>query len=239
MSYAATKKKKLAQPWPWFALAFAVVAFGFWPSFLSVLPSHPTPILVHGISATVWMALPILQAWLIARRSRKLHRSIGYASIALALVVAVSGLIVIQIMILRTIDNFQLRLIKFAYIDLTGIALFVIFLGLAIWYARRRDIGMHMRLMACTAIIPMEAANERATMLIAPSLVPDFATALYASLISMEVIVAALIVAEWRLDRVRWPFPLMLAYYLIMHVTATPVAQNPGFEAFCLWYARL
>jgi uncharacterized membrane protein len=185
------------------------------------------------------MALPILQAWLIARRSRKLHRSIGYASIALALVVAVSGLIVIQIMILRTVDNFQLRLIKFAYIDLTGIALFVIFLGLAIWYARRREIGMHMRLMACTAIIPIEAANERATMLIAPSLVPDFATALYASLISMEVIVAALIVAEWRLDRVRWPFPLMLAYYLIMHVTATPVAQNPGFQAFCLWYARL
>lgn len=239
MASAATKKRTFAQPWLWFALAFAVVAFGFWPSFLSVLPSHPTPILVHGISATVWMALPILQAWLIAKRSRKLHRSIGYASIALALVVAVSGLIVIQIMILRTVDDFQLRLIKFAYVDLTGIALFVIFLGLAIRSARRRDIGMHMRLMACTAIIPIEAANERAAMLLAPSLVPDFATALYASLISMELIVTALILAEWRFDRVRWAFPFMLIYYLIMHLTATPVAQNPGFQAFCLWYARL
>ena len=228
-----------SQPWPWFALALALAAFGFWPSFLSVLPTQPAHILVHGISATLWMTLPVVQGLLIARRKRRLHRRIGYASLALASVVVISGLRVVQTMVLKSGTELNLVSIKFALLDLTGIALFVVFLAMAIRAARTHDAGLHLRFMACTAIIPLEAANERTAILLMPGIVPDFGVALYAALFSMEAICLLLIFAERRLDRVRWPFTFMLAYYLLMHAIATPVAMMPGFQAFCLWYARL
>ncbi len=46
-------------------------------------------------------------------------------------------------------------------IDLTALVLFCVFLWLAIKAARRRDIPLHLRLMAYTAILPLEAALER------------------------------------------------------------------------------
>jgi uncharacterized membrane protein len=228
-----------SQPWPWFAMAMALAAFGFWPSFLSVLPTVPSHILVHGISATLWMTLPVIQGLLIARRKRPLHRRLGYASLALAAVVVISGLRVVQTMVLGEEDAVSLTSIKFVLLDLSGIALFVVFLGMAVRAARARNIGLHLRLMACTAIIPLEAANERTAILLLPDIVPDFEVALYASLLSMEAICLVLILVEWRLDRIRWPFPFMLAYYLLMHAIATPVALMPQFQAFCMWYARL
>ncbi|WP_219892638.1 hypothetical protein [Aquisediminimonas profunda] len=227
------------QPWLWFAIALALVAFGFWPSFLSALPNVPSHIFVHGTSATLWMALPIAQGLLIVKRRRSLHRRLGYASLALAAAVVVTGLHVVQTMILKNGDTVRFVSFKFALLDLTGIFLFVTFLAMAVQSARRHEIGMHLRLMACTALIPLEAANERTAIQLFPGIVPDFDAALYASLLSMEAICAALIVAEWWLDRVRWPFAFMLFYYLVMHIIATPVALDPQFQAFCQWYAHL
>jgi len=229
----------MRQPWPWFAAALAATGFGFWPSFFSNLGSARTVIIVHGISATLWMALTALQGWMIATRRRPLHRRVGYASLALAAVVVLSGFRVVQTMVLSNANGGDLVGFKFVLLDLTGMVLFIAFLVLAIQGARRRDIGLHLRLMACTAIIPLEAANERTAILLFPELVPDFSVGLYAALISMEILCVALIIAERRFDRIRWPFPFMLGYYLVMHAIATPVAVSPQFQAFSWWYARL
>ena len=234
---AAQRLQAVRQPWLWFAAALALAAFGFWPSFLSQPGVAPSHILIHGLSATLWMGLPVVQAVLIRRRQRVLHRQLGYASLVLAAVVAISGLHVVQTMVLTEAPGVTLTTFKFVLLDLTGIALFVLFVGLAVRAARRRDIPLHLRLMACSAIIPLEAANERTAILI--GLVPDFSVALYAALFSVELICGALILAEWRFGRVRWPVPLLLGYYLVMHVIATPVALSPGFQAFSLWYARI
>jgi hypothetical protein len=227
------------QLWPWFALALAATAFGFWPSFYSTIHTVPPHILVHGITATLWMSLPVVQGLLIVRGKRRLHRLIGYASLALAAVVVLSGLRVVQTMLLNDGEPTSLVGFKFVLLDLTGLTLFAIFLVLAIRAATRYDIGLHLRLMACTAIIPLEAANERTAILLFPALVPGFAEGLYASLLSMEAICLALIFAEWRLDRIRWPFAFMLGYYLLMHLIATPIALSPDFQAFSQWYAHL
>lgn len=168
-----------------------------------------------------------------------LHRRLGYASLALAAVVVVSGLHVVQTMVAKGGDAVAPVTYKFVLLDLTGIALFVMFLALAVRSARRHDIGLHLRLMACTAIIPLEAANERTAILLFPEIVPGFDAALYASLLSMEAICLALILVERRLDRVRGPFAFMLVYYLAMHIIAAPVAATSQFQAFSQWYAHL
>jgi hypothetical protein len=49
----------------------------------------------------------------------------------------------------------------------------------------------------------------------------------------------AIIAAEWRSGRVRWPLPVLLSYYVLMHVLATPIAKQPAFQQFCVWYGNL
>ncbi len=122
-----------------------------------------THIIIHGLSAIAWMLLTIIQARLIKSGWRKYHRTVGYFSLILAAVVVVSGLQVLQTMILKEggmVDGVPSTAIKFFYIDMTALTLFCVFLWLAIKAARRRDIALHLRLMACTAIIPLEAAGN-------------------------------------------------------------------------------
>lgn len=229
----------LSQWWLYFALAFVLTFAGFWPSFFAALTSSQVPHLVHGFSATAWMLLPIGQAWLIKTRRRKVHRWTGYASLALAVLVVVSGLYILQIFTLRNVEDFQVRRFKFVYLDLTGLFLFCVFLGLAIWAARKRDYALHLRLIACTAFIPLEAAIERLLINSVPFLVPNFDAALYAALIFLELTLIALIIGELIWKRLRWPFPLLLGYYLVMHATVTPVANNEAFQSFAWAFARI
>jgi hypothetical protein len=82
-------------------------------------------------------------------------------------------------MALKESADFRILREKLVYLDLTGLVLFCLALGAAIWSARNRDIGLHVRLLACTALIPLEAALERLLMSLFPLLVPDFATGLH------------------------------------------------------------
>ena len=152
------------QWWIWFTAIFAITFLSFWPSFFSAIVNIETHIVIHGISAIAWMLLTITQALLIKSGWRRHHRTVGYISISLAAVLVLSGLQVIQTMLFGdggTADGIALLSVKFFYIDFTALVLFCVFLGLAIKAARRRDIPLHLRLIACTAIIPLEAALER------------------------------------------------------------------------------
>lgn len=147
----------LQQWWVWFAAIFILTFISFWPSFFSAIVNIETHIIIHGISAISWMLLAVIQAWLIKSRWRKHHRTLGYASLVIAFILVLSGLRVLQTMLLKdySVDGSNpLLAIKFLYADITALFLFCTFLWLAIGAARRRDFSLHMRLMACTAIIP-------------------------------------------------------------------------------------
>jgi uncharacterized membrane protein len=226
-------------PWPIFAIALALTIGGFWPSFFSKLSDAPLPHHVHGWSATAWIILPLLQYGLIRRGQRRLHRLVGYASLVLAGIVAVSGVYVVRMMAFTNLTSFRLASVKFVWLDLTGIALFCVYVAFAVSAARRRDVRLHVSTLVASAFIPLEAALERVFVYGLPSLVPDFDAALYASLISLEVACGALVLLEWRSGRVRWPIPTLLGYYLLMHVTLTPLATSEGFQQFSNWFAML
>lgn len=220
----------------YFALAFLLAAAGFWPSFFSNLPNSDWPHIFHGSAATLWMLLPIVQAWLIKSRKRRLHRLVGYAAMPLAAVVVLTATNIIRIMLRRNATgDFSLMRVEFAFLDVTGLTLFVIFLGLGIRAARRRDIPLHLRLMACTALIPLEAALERLFANLAPALVPDSKAALAAALWAMIAILAVLIAGEITQRRMRWPFPTLLAYYLLMTAVVAPVASTASVQRFATW----
>jgi len=230
------------QWWIWFAAIFVITFLSFWPSFFSAIVNVDTTIVIHGISAIAWMLLAIIQASLIKSRWRRHHRTVGYISLTLAAILVLSGLQVIQTMILRdggAADGIPLLGIKFFYIDFTALVLFCVFLGLAIKAARRRDISLHLRLIACTAIIPLEAALERTYIYGTPKLVPNFEVALFASNLTLIVVTAVLVAGEWWYGRSRWPFAVLLAYFLIMILTTDVIAQTEWFNFLAFRFANI
>lgn len=236
MQMAQSFPHVVRHPWPIFAAALALTVVGFWPSFFASLPDKPLPHHIHGWSATAWMILPLLQYVLIRRGGRNVHRLVGYASVVLAATVALSGVYVVRMMAYGNIAKFRLASVKFVWLDLTGIALFCVFVAFAITAVRRRDIRLHVTTLIASALIPLEAALERVFVNLLPSLAPDFDAALYASLIFLEITCAAIILAERGSGRVRWPIPFLLGYYLLMHVTLTPLATSKTFQSFSNWF---
>jgi uncharacterized membrane protein YozB (DUF420 family) len=172
------------QPYFYFAIALLIAVAGFWPSFFSRLQSTDLAHLIHGVSATAWMTIPILQAWLISRGKIRRHRQVGRIALLLALVVVASGLHMVQLMILRYQETSALRLLKFAFLDITAMALFVVFLSLALWSVRLKDVDAHARYMAGTVLFALEPAVERVFVFFVPG-VTGFEPALYLALFGM------------------------------------------------------
>lgn len=215
--------------WLWFAALFAITFAIFWPTFFSALVRIDPPIIVHGISATLWSVLTVVQAILIKTGRRRPHRLLGYSSLALGCVLVLSGIQMVRQMVFREgVDGLGERFLtlKIAYIDMTALALFGLFLTTAIMAARKRDIALHLRSVACTAILPLDAVFERVFKYWMPHLVPDWTTAVYASTITLIVLTGGLCLGEWRYGRQRWPFALLFGYYLFNLVTIDAVARS-------------
>src|ERR1041385_5442537 len=231
------KPRLLFQPHFYFAIAFLIAVGVFWPSFFSKLGSTDKAHLIHGVTATLWMTTPILQSWLITRRKFKLHRQIGWiALMVLAPLLVVSGLHMVQLMIFRYEQTHAIRLLKFTFLDICAIVLFVVFLVLAVLRVRRGDTDGHTRYMAGTVLFALEPALERVFVFYVPG-VSGFASALYFALISMELIVSVLLYFEWKRHRIRLPLCLALGFFVAMHVFMTPVANSAAFATFATWFA--
>jgi hypothetical protein len=94
-------------------------------------------------------------------------------------------------------------------------------------------------LMTCTAILPLEAALERTYLYGTPSLVPSFDVALYASVVTLIVVSAVLVASEWWYGRSRWPFRVLLAYFVIMLLTTDLIARTEWFNSLAISYANI
>jgi hypothetical protein len=229
----------LRKPHFYFSIAFLVAVGGFWPSFFSKLASTDRAHLIHGVTATLWMTVPILQSWLISRKKFKLHRRLGWATLLiLAPILVVSGLHMVQLMVLRYEQTHAIRLLKFTFLDICAMTLFVTFLVLAVLRIRQGDSDGHARYMAGTVLFALEPALERVFVFYVPG-VSGFASALYFALITMEVILAGLLFFEWRRRQVRLPFAMALGFFAAMHVLLTPVASSAAFAGFAKWFARI
>lgn len=82
----------------WLLLLFPLTALAFWPSYFSDMRGASIAFHVHGLTASLWLALLALQSLSIHQRRNELHRRLGYASLALFPLFTVGGLMVMQTM---------------------------------------------------------------------------------------------------------------------------------------------
>src|SRR5690606_19717140 len=107
---------------------------------------------VHGAAFAAWIALLVTQARLIAARRIDLHRRVGTAGAVLAVLMVVLGVMGAVVAARRPggFTDVPVPPLQFLAVPLVDVAMFALFVALAI--ARRRDAQSHKRLMLLATI---------------------------------------------------------------------------------------
>lgn len=218
----------------WYLLAaLAAIVAGFWPSFFRPLTGGSTWDTVHGLSATAWVVALILQSWLMARGLRVWHRRVAWGALALLPVLIGSALYMVQAMQHNpAMPPFLPPLL--AVIDLPSIVFLIVLVTLALLNVRRP--AAHKRFMVATVLLAFPPALTR---LYARVLAPhvDFMQALHGSFFTVELILLALIVGDYRTGQRQLAYPLSLVFFVVVHATMGPVASSETWRSFLNWYA--
>ena len=141
---------------------------------VGALPPFPALLHVHAALMGAWLTLLLAQTTLMATGRRAAHRQLGMASLVLAPLIVVVGIMLVPTInhlawdfLHRspTVDPAEVRttLARQAGNGLLQIRAgigFSLFVALAIW-ARRRDSGLHKRMMILATTMPMTAAINR------------------------------------------------------------------------------
>ena len=147
------------------AIAAAVVVFvGFAPTYFLrgsyQTTSLPTYLQVHGFLFTTWIGLFIAQTSLVAVRRTNVHRRLGWAMAALAVVMVVVGTTAGIWSMRRQVDaGFVKEAQAFLTTPLFSMMAFAGFVTAAI--VRRHDSQIHKRLMLLATISILDAAVAR------------------------------------------------------------------------------
>jgi hypothetical protein len=161
-----------AHPWIYLGLALAMSVTAYWgfaytyfiPVLAGVYPPVSPAIHVHGWSFFLWFLLLPVQALLMATGRRHAHFTLGGASMALAAVMAFTGILVASVRIDQGLsttdpDEFTMFWKGFGQLIMYNMVLFIGFYGTAI--ARRHQPDTHKRLMMLASASVLPAAIFR------------------------------------------------------------------------------
>lgn len=160
-------------PWIYLGLALAMSVTAYWgfaytyfmPVFAGTYPAEvPGVVHVHGWSFFLWFLLLPIQAALVATGRRRTHMALGAASIALAAVMVLTGILVASVRIdqgLSSSDPDELTTFwkVFGQLIMYNMVLFVAFYGTAIM--RRAEPELHKRMMVLASASVLPAAIFR------------------------------------------------------------------------------
>lgn len=202
----------------YFLLAFAVTVAGFWPSYFSRLGETGAAHHFHGITASLWMLILIIQPLLYRLNKMKLHRMVGRSTFLVVPLVVIGGVMMMHIMLSN--PAYGPLAYRLAFIDLFVLIQFVLFYVLAI--KNVRDTQYHARYMACTIFGPLIPALTR--LLFHVPWVDSFGKSLHVSYLLINVVLLLLIFDDKRKGKVRLPyvmaFGLMVTQQIMMHFAA-------------------
>ena len=122
--------------------------------------SLPRLYVFHGIVFSSWIVLLVIQAALISSRKVRVHRLLGYAAIALVLLMIMVGLT----MAVRSVQRgFSPPGAppphSFMVIPVGDIIVFTVLTGLAFWYRNRSETHKRLMLVGTLAILPPATAR--------------------------------------------------------------------------------
>ena len=220
----------------YFAMALLVALIGFYPSYFSRLTQADAAHHFHGITATGWMVMLIVQSWLMHQRQLHLHRALGKTSLVLVPLFVVSGLMVVHVLLSAT-HSFAIAFgPRLAFLDFTTLAYFVATYGLALHY--RRNVQLHARLMASTVVLVLPPALSRLIANYVP-VINSFEAAVHVSYWLTELVAAALILDDRRSGRIRAPYVSLLGILVVQQLGFLLLPSAAWWTRFSAWFGAL
>ena len=130
-------------------------------------------VLVHGVSIAAWFVLFFAQSVLIAVRKRRLHMTLGWASIAIGVAIAGTGTLVAirSVQLTPSFVFFDMEYPRFLLVMFTEMTLFTIFLTAGI--VTRKKPKIHRSMMLLTGLTILPGATARIPMLVPISGIAD------------------------------------------------------------------
>jgi len=209
-----TRKKHYAYAHLYLALGLLVVVLGFSTTYFSRIGEFSLPYHVHGMSATLWMFLLIIQPYLFQKGQLKAHRFLGWASLVLIPTIVIAGVIMMRMMI-QGQANYPPQLVyQLAFIDVLTLLSFVILYTLALYH--RKNLQLHSRFMVATIFGPLLPALAR-MFLFTLGIASNFDQALTYSYLSIELVLLIIIWKERSVKEMRITYLPFLVFIVIQH----------------------
>ena len=183
------------------------------PNGAPILPGMLTAIVVHSTAVFAWFLLFFVQALLIPTQNRKLHMKLGWAGVAIAAAIAVTGpYVALCETRLEPGPVFDWPDLSFLLVMLTEIALFTVFVTIGVLNRKRPRVHRPMMLLASLSLISGATARIPLTHAI-------FGRHQWMALHGpVAVLGVALLLVRWALTR-KLERPFAVGYAALMVVT--------------------
>ena len=222
---------------PYYVIAcIAVILAGFWPSYFAAEGNVPWQFHAHGIAASIWVLMVLVQSFTIHKSQLPLHRAVGKSSLLLFPFLIGGLAAIIDLTGKGYIAADSPFRVAFGGQFLVGLALaiaaYVVLYYRALKY--RRKVWLHSGYMLATPLILFESPFSRAMGMILPAFTirgPQDMDRLIPSIEwAMAVELAIIAVLWWRFRDKASPFLVAAAFIVAQMLTMGLMSDNAVLE---------
>ena len=195
-------------------LGLVIVLLGFSTTYFSRLSDFSLPYHVHGISATLWMILLIVQPYLFQKGILKTHRYLGWISLLLVPLIVICGVIMMRLMIQGQVNYPPKLVYQLAFIDACTLLSFALLYVLALYF--RKKLMLHSRFMVATIFGPLLPALAR-MFLFTFGIASNFNQALTYSYLAIELVLLFIIWKERNKKEIKLTYVPFLVFIIVQH----------------------
>jgi len=236
-----TRTKSSARPlyYPkahlWLIIPFVITLLGFLPSYWSQFTEAPFRQHLHGLSATAWYLLLIMQPWLYHNRPIHYHRKVGFVSVFIAGGVVFSALLVIPFNFISQMPD--VAKYGLSFFDIGACLGFSAAVIMAMLYSR--NIAKHSRWMISTVLwalmpamvrliyIPLMIATEGNSPL-------SFPQAANVGVLLMMIVLLWMMYKDYRQEKkIYTAYLLALLFVPFFTLMITPMGTNDWWMTWC------
>lgn len=205
----------------------------FQPMATGSLNPLPPIVHIHGLFYCSWIILLVVQAFLVNVKNIALHRSLGTFGIAVGTGVIILGALITILFVgatdVTTHDDYGLT-----YLSVVAVLTFATLFCFAIRNVRRPENHKRLILFATIVILP-PGINRLYMMLLELPNVPFLATYL-----TMDVLIAAIMIYDWRTTgKITRTTIMGAAAIIVPQLLFTPIIASDGFAALTTSLANL